>query len=223
MRKATYAVLLAVLVLSVAAALSLLPVVLEQRPETVSSSNATIALSLRMSLNTTLLSSGQGIDITVYELNMLGRFNNITAADAWNYTGYQGLICVPGDGLYNLPFNVAIVPGYYTQTNVSVADSLPVFWSPCTILPACLYAGGPPTEYDFYPQSSMAVAHNGTGFRVGVIRENVSTSLSFSGYYDPTCSGLQPYASTLNFPSRIYTVICGDEWGQLAILHFTVE
>jgi hypothetical protein len=185
------------------------------------SSTTITGLKMTMILNSTRIISGQAVSVSLSETNTLSQFNNITGATDWSYNGFQEQLCSPGIGFQNLPFSIAIVPGYYTEANVSGTTSLPLYWSKCWVLPACVSLGGPPNRYDFYPLSSTALVHNGTGFASA--NESVSTTISFVGSYDQACLGIQVQGPPPSFPTGTYTVIGGDEWGQLVLLYFTVS
>ena len=209
--------------------------------------NATLGLSFSMALNTTILQSGQGISITINELNLLDGFNNITASNNWAYSSYQSSAPCSSMNLYNLPFAVAIVPGYYTSSNLQEVASLPIYYDPSSIGPIYCVFIGLPTEYDFYPLSENSVVHTSAEIS-GMLNESTSTTLVFSGYYNSTDPPIinqssndslnqnittiplnnmtlfpDPAQSELvSFQPGIYTVIGGDEWGQLIVLHFAV-
>lgn len=48
----------------------------------------------------------------------------------------------------------------------------------------------------------------------GCLTESVDASIAANGYWSGD--------SFTSFPSGVYTVVAGDEWGGIAILHFTV-
>jgi hypothetical protein len=184
-------------------------------PLSASATNESLGLNFDMAINTTLLQSGQTISITLNETNTIPRFNNVTASDNWPYAGFPEQICIPYPGLYNLPFALAIVQGYHSKSDLNGTTSLPIL-SPPNIYAYCLYLATP-SEYDFYPSSNVAFVHGGTFFQN--MNESISTSMSFSGYYNSSSFS----SETINFSPGVYTVIGGDEWGQLVLLHFVVS
>jgi hypothetical protein len=183
--------------------------------------NSTLGLSLSITVNTTVLRSGQAIAITLDEFNALDGFNNVTTSDNWAYSDFQGMPCTPDyPALPNLPFSIAIVQGYYTESNLTGAVSLPIF-SPPGAFYGCPYMGPPPTEFDFYPSSDLTIVHTSGISGSSLINESATQTLSFNGYcapYNSTSGTVQ----TINFSPGVYTIIGGDEWGQLAVLHFIV-
>jgi hypothetical protein len=184
-----------------------------------STTNESLGLTFNMAINTTLLQSGEAISITLNETNALPHFNNITASDNWLYSGFPEQICSDSPSFRNLPFALAIVHGYYSKPDLNGTTSLLILYPlglPGTVF--CVFTGGPPSEYDFYPSSNVAIARNATFDHD--LNESISTSMSFSGYYN---SSQWFSTETINFPPGVYTVIGGDEWGQLVLLHFVVQ
>ena len=185
--------------------------------------NTSLGLSFSMSLNASVVPSGDAISVSLDEINIYDHFNNITASTNWAYTGFQSSSpCSPVLGLYNLPFTVAIVPGFYTELNLSGISSLPIFYGPYPFPLYCVFMA-PPSEYDFLPLSNIAIVH-----LYDPINESTTTTLTFSGYYNSSTSitignltEISP-GTLINFSPGVYTVIGGDEWGQLVILHFEV-
>jgi hypothetical protein len=216
---------------------------LSQNASSASTTNESLGLNFNMALNTTFLQSGQAISITLDERNLIDSFNNITASNNWAYSGFQPIgPCAPSPGLYNLPFTVAIVPGYYSILNLPEVSSLPIFFGPSNVPIFCIFLS-PPSEYDFYPLSNNVIIHV-----YEMLNESTLTTLTFSGYYntsDPIAPSISqpsnnstnqnitvtpfnltqivPYSvPMINFPPGVYTIIGGDEWGQLILLHFVV-
>jgi hypothetical protein len=187
-----------------------------------STTNPSLGLNFTLTMNTTVLQSGRVISINLSETNTLPHFNNITASDNWAYFGFPEQTCVSGPAILNLPFALAIVQGDYSKLDLNGTTSLPILSPPglSLLIPCSLFWA--PAEYDFYPSSNVAIAHNGTVFNVQ--NESISTSMNFSGYYSSgyyNSSGTYIY-ETINFSPGMYTVIGGDEWGQMVILHFIV-
>jgi hypothetical protein len=187
-------------------------------PQSAFTTNESLGLNFSMAMNATFLRSGEAISITLNETNTLPHFNNITASNNWVYSGFPEQECSNGPGLSNLPIAMAIVQGYYSESDLNGTTSLPILSAPGGgVCPTIFFI--PPSEYDFYPSSNVAaiVSNYGTLF-FNVQNESISTSLSFSGYYNSS----YPNTETIKFSPGVYTVIGGDEWGELVLLHFVV-
>lgn len=107
-----------------------------------------------------------------------------------------------------LPFGISILKGYYTEQNMSSAKSLVIYENvPCPA-PSLI------KSYTFEPSSSKATQECDSLF---------------------TCPGLTDMKAHLVIPDFMYngqhhsfdvgkyTVVGGDEWGHVAIQHFTEE
>jgi hypothetical protein len=108
----------------------------------------------------------------------------------------------------NLPFGISILKGYYTEQNMSSARSLVIYQLvPCP-MPTLI------KSYTFQPLSSMATQKCDSLF---------------------SCPGLTDMKAHLVIPDFMdngqhhsfdvgpYTIVGGDEWGHVAIQHFTEE
>jgi len=191
----------------------------------------TLGLNFSMTLNTMVLDSGETISITLDEWNLLDSFNNVTASNNWTYSDFQGYACsVSSPALPNMPFGIAIIQGYYSEANLTDATSLPLF-SPPGADYFCAAVEYPPSEFDFYPLSNNVIEqspNNELGNNTPIITNEVATqTLNFSGYLAPyngngTTQTINFTTRTIYFTPGVYTVVGGDEWGQLVILHFEV-
>lgn len=173
----------------------------------------TLGIALGIEMNTTQLVTGRSINITADVFNFLPRTNNVTGASDWASPIFQEWMkSVPCP----FPVYVLILRGYYTQANVSSATPLqispPGLTVPC---PAFLAS-----YYIFQPTSDTA------SFFGGQVNSPMEAEAVVNGYY---LSG-QSYNYTLPsggisptpFPVGAYTVVAGDEWGQILMAQFSV-
>jgi hypothetical protein len=171
-------------------------------------------IELQSTLNSTLVQQRQSIRITVSELNPLNRDVNLSAGAGWPLRD----LTLSGCGPLNFPFGVQIFRGYYTKANVSSGLSLSLFGPGPYSCPArmeILYYVFQQNSTNF---STYVKGSNGTSVQCCYGRFGQPTTdsdaLTISGYYD---SGTFKV-----FDPGAYTVATGDEWGQLALLHFVV-
>jgi hypothetical protein len=71
-------------------------------------------------------------------------------------------------------------------------------------------------EYVFQPSSDVATIFQSSGTNP-VSTENMNAEVQTNGYWMAS-QNLNEY----NFTPGVYTVVAGDEWGALVVLHFTV-
>ena len=159
-----------------------------------SSLNPLTGLSLNLNLSTNY---NEWVILTVYEFNTLDRANNVSAADSWpsNASLFQWV-------RESYEANVGmtgyeILQGNYGLSNFTQGTAL---WlqPPPSLLGCCVEGEGSPSSYAFQPLSEANVL-----------------SGSYAGYF----VGGSTYTP---FSPGTYTVLAGDQWGQVAILHFIV-
>lgn len=177
------------------------------------SSASVIIRSLGLSLGLRLAadnSNGGSVRITVEELNLLNRVNNVSATSSWQ---------IPNESLRG-PWETtmvgyAIYHGFYDASNFTSGKPLPLVEIgsgrvSCTPCPA-------PTYYLFQPNSDNATTSPGSKFWY--------TSSSFMLInFTENISGYWTSSTSFEvFPAGTYTVLALDQWGQATVLHFTVE
>ncbi|HJX35606.1 MAG TPA: rhodanese-like domain-containing protein [Dehalococcoidales bacterium] len=171
---------------------------------TTTSAQSSNGLRLQVSVNTTALTSGQTLLISVSEYNTLPAANNVVAAENW---GVNGLVLGACSNLNELPFGVALFQGSYNAQNISQAAPLPLFPAvPCPLLIRLI------TGYDFLPDSINAAIMPGGDLSTPT---PMSGSLTVNGTY--SLAQLRPLAP------GAYTLVVGDEWGALEFLYISVE
>ncbi len=175
--------------------------------------NATSGLQLSALLSNDTFSPGQTIIINVTEYNTLNQANNVTAGKDWPLSGMS----LGGCGTLNYPFGIEIYSGYYDSSNVSGLSNQ----SPLEVYPPGPYACPAMfsvASYFFAAQSSNAslgIAPSGT-FPALPMTDPVNVNGTWTG---STNGGSSSYHE---FSPGIYTVIAGDEWGNLIIVHFSI-
>jgi hypothetical protein len=174
-----------------------------------SSKSPANGLELSLGTNGSSISAGQGITATVVEMNTLTTPNNVSAAADWPVSDLVAGPC----GHMNEPVGIALLSGSYDAGNVSAGTALQVYQPGVTMCPMILVEI---SGYVFQPLSDNASVL-GSCESGPCFNETISASVSASGYWTGTGN------TFTNFPAGVYTVVAGDEWGGLAIVHFTVK
>ena len=174
---------------------------------TSTSTGSTNNLALRLILNTSVVSQGHSVSLTVGEWNDLNAQNYAEASHAWPIQGLGVGACGP----LNYPFGFEVLSGYYNNSaGLGSAQKVQLYGPgpyPCPMI-----LGGI-SSYSFHPLSDRAdvmgsceqnLCFTGDMNTTAVVRGNWS-----GGYFVP-------------FPPGAYTVVAGDEWGALLFGHFEV-
>ena len=170
-------------------------------------------LVLSLEVGSTDYHPGDTISITLDEINTLAKNNLIPAADLWTdknlILGFSTNVTL---SIY--PFGLSILQGDYNESDYAAVVPLESFYDMNAI-----YLGGPPEQmisYDFEPSSDVAVPkvyQSGDFSPISMIHTNTVT-----GFW----VGTWGHAIYSDFTPGTYTIVGGDEWGAIAILHFTV-
>jgi hypothetical protein len=166
-------------------------------------------LELSLTLNVTDVSAGHGIAATVEEANMGTAPLNVSASKDWPI---QGLAVGPCGSL-NYPVGIAVLSGNYDVANVSSSVALQIYEPAVYACPMVLTGIG---GYLFQASSDNATVY-GSCQPGPCLNETISATVSASGYWAGSIS-----TTFTSFPTGVYTVVGGDEWGGIAILHFAV-
>ena len=168
-----------------------------------------------LSLNLEVLPGGNGtFTVTAYESNLLSSVNNVTEANQWKYPAY---LLNPADNCAptNDPVGFAIFQGYYGMSNYTSGKALPLYNTNvefhCT---ENIYAN----EYLFQPMGDFISVYNHGQFETN---GTASLSLLAGGYW--TGGAGTPTSASFSEFRGVYTVLAADEWGNVLLLHFTVD
>jgi len=181
-------------------------------PLSAETSDSTIGLQLRVILNSSKLMTGEGIRVSITEMNILNSTNNVTASNSWPLNGLALGPC----GTVNYPIGIGIFQGYFTGSNISSAGKPLSIYNPGEYMcPMILTNTG---SYEFQPMSDSAQV-SGSCTSGSCFQLDITSRIDAGGYWNLGLGG----RTFENFPPGTYTVIGGDEWGQLVILHFVVS
>jgi hypothetical protein len=211
--------------------------------------NSSLGLKLTLSVNATTIPSQDSIGITASILNTLPTANNLTAASAWAVGGLSAGPCNSGNATNKLyyPVGIGVFKGTYGLNNISSAGSPLFVWAEISCIVqgvsvgAQYYALRSITSYSLLPGSD-----NGTyaGYYAvpgtppppvcngGVCTYTGQTPLTLTKGVFPTRYSFQDSINAANgsgfynslhssLPAN-YTLVAGDEWGQVTLLHFSV-
>jgi hypothetical protein len=178
-------------------------------------------LKLSLSLNSTTLQPGQELSIVVDEQNTLPVANNVLSSRNWPLNGLSVGPC----GTLNYPFGVAIFQGYYSSADVSEATPLMLYDPSAGYF--CPMILSEITAYVFQPSSDTAAIF-GSCDPNPCFTTKINTEVTATGYWtggpSPTLTNFTPGPGVYtNFTPGVYTIVAGDEWGTLAVLHFVVS
>jgi hypothetical protein len=176
--------------------------------------NDSTKLRLTLSMNSSTLSTGEPVEIEISEQNTLLLTNTVASGHDWPNTGLNLSPC----GTLNYPIGFAIFKGYHLQNNLPSTDRLDLYGPGFYFCPLILIGIN---SYVFAPGSDLASINAGCSpnpcFAIPIQSRG-----SFTGFWSSSI----PYLSSPTFHSfspGAYTVVGGDEWGDLLVLHFVVS
>ena len=173
------------------------------------SSISTNGLSLSLSLNMTTYRPGQEVSIVLDVKNTWPETNHVPVSNNWPYSDLASGQCDLG-----APYGIAIFQGDYTSSNFSTITPL-ALWDYSLVVPCPVEI--PVNYYVFEPLSDIATAFSSEASFPN-FNEAINFELTETGYW----AGTRPNVTKHNFAPGVYTVVAGDEWGALVVLHFTV-
>jgi len=167
-------------------------------------SNASSILRLDLLVTNDTIKSGQSITLEISLVNSLPKTVTIPEANDWpnNYLAISEC-----SSFY--PIGISILKGDYTKQNMTGITPLSLYPGyGCSTNPSLM------PRYTFQPLSSKTTPV--CEFTLPCPQLMIMKSqLSYDGYYDNN-NQLHP------FDTGRYTIVGGDEWGHIAIQHFTV-
>lgn len=179
-----------------------------QLANTIAAEDTNDNLQLRLSLNATIVAPGHAFAISISEFNTLTTTNNVTSANYWALDGLELGPCGHSYGPTQGPLGVEVFSGRYTAANVSQAQPLGIYPSPV----ACPQFIRVITGFYFQPLSDIAFWLPSFGGNGTAVAGSVTVG---SGYPDYSSAG-QPLSP------GTYTVVGGDEWGNLLFVYVQV-
>ena len=196
---------------------SSIPIIFNNHPAILigaQTTNSTTGLGLSVLLNASSYYPGQGVSINITEYNTLSTANNVSRERNWPLSGMS----LGGCGTLNYPFGISIFHGYYGASNISqLANQSSLSFYPSGVYSCPMMFAV--NNYNFSPSSdnaTLGVAPNGTAPIA------MTSDVSTKGSWTPSSNGSIGASTYHEFIPGAYTVVGGDEWGDLVIVHFDV-
>jgi hypothetical protein len=159
-----------------------------------------LGFNLFVAVNTTRIASGQSVSISAWIENTMNRINNITASNLWPLGPLWTRPCTAG-----WPIGIGVMQGYFTIDNISAGRLLTLWYQ----TPRCPVSSYSPEFFLVQPSGSRAIVT----FANGIQQWDLNATASFKGYIvgqgEPA-----PFRG-------VYTVVVADEWGDIALTHFS--
>ena len=180
--------------------------------------NNASGLQLELYTSSSAFYPGQKISVNITEYNTLSKINVVSAARNWPI---QGLSLGPCGG--NLPVGIEVFYGYFSPTNISsgLSNETVQFYKPGVYYCPAMFNI---SSYAFQPRSANASWYpvcTGNDLNSAGCSVPASATISFNGSW--TRGGALGQGSFLkNLSPGTYTIVGGDEWGGVVMLHFEI-
>jgi hypothetical protein len=168
-------------------------------------SRSTHGLRLTLALNAAAYQPGTDIFIVLDEQNTLSSENKVRISYTWHLNGLvTSTPCNPA----NYPFGVAVYQGNYTTDKLAKIKPLYLF-DPGNMY-HCMAGPAINFTYIFKPLSDL-ISLRPDDAELNTMKDEIK----INGYWTDS-------SEFKTFEPGVYTVAAADEWGALAIVHFTV-
>jgi hypothetical protein len=178
-------------------------------------SNGSLLLVLRT--NSSVLTGGQAILVNVSLFNVSGRSNYVPEGSDWINSDLSTGPC----GSLNMPIGFAIYAGNYSMEDLLDLKpaALGLYHLGFYSCPAIFYVGG----YQFQSNSDVATVFSSpVDNSSAIFTAPMSGAGSFRGSWTTGTDAFGNGAQLQNFGPGVYTVVGGDEFGDVVLLYFTV-
>jgi hypothetical protein len=176
--------------------------------------NDSSKLRFTLSMNSSTLATGNAAEIEISEQNTLLLTNTVASAHGWPTPGLTDSPC----GVLNYPMGFAIFKGYHLQTNLPSADRLDLYGPGLYFCPLILSS----IDSYVFASGNDSASINGSCGSNPCVTMPMRSDGSFTGFWSSSILYLSS-ATFHSFSPGAYTVVGGDEWGDLLVLHFVVS
>ena len=121
-------------------------------------------------------------------------------------------------GTLNYTFGIAVFQGNYTTSNFSTGTPLTLYDPHVARLCPTIYGI---TSYSFESSSDMAAVIEGSNPSPTNSTQQMKYDLTINGYWPD--DNFSSNSQLTGFAPGLYTVVAGDEWGAVVVVHFTVS
>jgi hypothetical protein len=179
--------------------------------QTIETSNSALGLEVLLSVNSTTIPSEDAISVAASVVNARSTANNLTASSDWPIAGLSSGPCAPEW----YPAGITVLRGYYEVQNLS--DGRPIFVWPIISCPA--EGSLDVTSYSFLPKSDRANFSSQSSGSFASSNQSIPIAVSSTIF---AANGTGFYTSLGSALPSTYTLVAGDEWGQIVLMHFEV-
>lgn len=184
------------------------------------------ALKLNLNLSEAVTNPGSvspdyAIEANISEFNTLTTYNFVSAVQSWPNANLSLGPC----GTFEFPFGILLYQGHYTDQNISSGTPLTIYTPNANTTSAPRPEDCPAKpevfSYDFAPQSNNAVVNLTWAADTTATMYSMSDSVSVVGYWSGSTG-----SSAVEFHSLspgVYTVLAGDEWGNMVLEYITIK
>lgn len=215
--KAMIALLIATLaVLGISAAISMQiynPLAVPPSKVSSYSVNYTTGLALSTRISSDNISSGGNITVSVSVLNTLIMWNDLPPANDFPKLGSSYVFSM--SPCSSIHYGFAVLEGNYSETNFNKGVPMVIDKPAIYSCPMIYHVG----YYQFLPHSTQARLYSSPSETKYLGIGDFSGSATFSGHW----TGNYQNPVFHKFTPGMYTVISADSWGQVGLLHFTVQ
>ena len=166
------------------------------------------------------VSPDYAIEANISEFNTLTTYNYISAVQSWPNANLSLGPC----GTFEFPFGIVLYQGHYTNQNISSGTPLTIYTPNANTTSAPRPEDCPAKpevfSYDFAPQSDNAVV-NLTWAGDNDRRQSTACLTVF--LLSDTGQGGSSAVEFHSLSPGVYTVLAGDEWGNMVLEYVTVK
>lgn len=173
-------------------------------------------LQFNFSINTTSLATGRWLGPIINVFNTLNKTNKVAVASNWALPALLNDQLCPGSPW---PTSVVVYQGRYTLANLSTANPMATWKAPGYAVP-CIATNF--ISFTFQPASDKATYQTSMLDAYSNHTWEFQRTFPVKGYYTNEETAVNGQLPLNNFASGQYTIVGGDEWGDLVVLYISI-